>query len=120
MYLYYIKKSCLYTLPVSLLSIGSCSKLTTLQFIIDNFSTLTQVKPADWAAAEASLEVDCSIKEVTWATAGTAGGLAMLEEFCSQRLKNFSKDRNDPAVNGLSNLSPWFHFGEKYIIDMTL
>lgn len=76
------------------------------------------MKPADWVAAEASLEVDHTVKEVTWATAGTTGGLAMLEEFCSQRLKNFGKDRNDPAANGLSNLSPWFHFGEKDIIGM--
>ena len=71
----------------------------------------------DWAAAEASLQVDRNVKEVAWATPGTTAGLAVLEEFCSTRLKNFDKHRNDPVINGLSNLSPWFHFGkEAYLV----
>ena len=72
----------------------------------------SQLTPVDWEAAEASLEVDRNVKEVSWAMPGTAAGMAMLEEFCSKRLKNFDKQRNDPCVNGLSNLSPWLHFGE--------
>lgn len=68
--------------------------------------------PVDWEAAEASLEVDRSVKEVSWATPGTAAGMATLEEFCLQRLRKFDKQRNDPCVNGLSNLSPWLHFGK--------
>ena len=78
---------------------------------------LAQVQPVDWAAAEASLQVDRNVKEVAWATPGTTAGLAVLEEFCSARLKNFDKHRNDPVINGLSNLSPWFHFGkESYLV----
>ena len=72
------------------------------------------MKPVDWAAAEASLEIDHSVKEVSWAVPGTSAGMAMLEEFCTQRLKDFNKHRNDPSRNGLSNLSPWFHFGEDF------
>ena len=72
------------------------------------------MQPVDWVSAEASLEVDHSVKEVTWATPGTTAGMRMLEEFCSKRLKNFDKQRNDPVIDGLSNLSPWFHFGESY------
>ena len=69
-------------------------------------------QPIDWSAAFQSLEVDKSIKEVDWATPGTVAGLQMLEEFCEKRLKSFSALRNDPNANGLSNLSPWFHFGK--------
>lgn len=89
--------------------------LPYMYFLLHHFccSLCAQVQPVDWTAAEASLQVDLSVKEVSWATPGTTAGLAMLEEFCSVRLKNFDKDRNNPVVNGLSNLSPWFHFGKK-------
>ena len=70
------------------------------------------MEPVDWGKAEASLEVDRSVKEVAWAAPGTAAGMAMLHTFCSKKLKNFDKHRNDPSIDGLSNLSPWFHFGE--------
>ena len=85
-----------------------------VHFTFFNVYLTTQVQPVDWASAEASLQVDCSVKEVAWATPGTTAGMAMLEEFCSKRLKNFDKCRNDPASNGLSNLSPWFHFGKVF------
>lgn len=52
------------------------------------------------------------MKEVRWATPGTAAGLAMLESFIGERLKFFGTDRNNPTRAALSNLSPWFHFGE--------
>eukprot|EP00058_Branchiostoma_floridae_P001446 XP_002586934.1 hypothetical protein BRAFLDRAFT_103595 [Branchiostoma floridae] len=69
-------------------------------------------EPTDWAAARASLKVDMTVAEVTWATPGTTGGLRMLESFCKQRLKNFGTDRNNPNKRALSNLSPWIHFGQ--------
>ncbi|KAL3848171.1 hypothetical protein ACJMK2_019045 [Sinanodonta woodiana] len=69
-------------------------------------------EPMDWKAAEASLQVDRSISEVTWAKPGTMGGLLMLESFCKERLKYFASDRNNPNKNALSNLSPWIHFGQ--------
>ena len=60
------------------------------------------------------------MKEVAWATPGTTAGMAMLEDFCSTRLKNFDKHRNDPVINGLSNLSPWFHFGKPIFYKMLI
>jgi len=36
----------------------------------------------------------------------------MVHEFGKQRLRRFGSDRNDPNANALSNLSPWFHFGQ--------
>lgn len=40
------------------------------------------------------------------------GGIQILEEFIKSRLKFFDVDRNDPNKNALSNLSPWYHFGQ--------
>uniref|UniRef100_K7F2M8 Deoxyribodipyrimidine photo-lyase n=1 Tax=Pelodiscus sinensis TaxID=13735 RepID=K7F2M8_PELSI len=69
-------------------------------------------EPIDWSACRAGLQVDHTVKEVTWATPGTAAGLAMLESFIGERLKFFGTDRNNPNRAALSNLSPWFHFGQ--------
>ncbi|XP_026577470.1 deoxyribodipyrimidine photo-lyase-like isoform X1 [Pseudonaja textilis] len=71
-----------------------------------------QTKPINWEACYSSLQVDRSVKEVEWATPGSASGLKVLEEFVKDRLKCFSSDRNDPNRPALSNLSPWFHFGQ--------
>ncbi|XP_062987855.1 deoxyribodipyrimidine photo-lyase-like [Elgaria multicarinata webbii] len=71
-----------------------------------------QAEPIDWEACYASLEVDRTVEEVDWAQPGTAAGLRMLEQFIQQRLKFFGTDRNNPNRAALSNLSPWFHFGQ--------
>ncbi|XP_073215206.1 deoxyribodipyrimidine photo-lyase-like isoform X4 [Lepidochelys kempii] len=75
------------------------------------FPPTAPAEPIDWSACRASLQVDCSVKEVRWAMPGTAAGLAMLESFIGERLKSFGTDRNNPTRAALSNLSPWFHFG---------
>ncbi|XP_044525951.1 deoxyribodipyrimidine photo-lyase [Gracilinanus agilis] len=71
-----------------------------------------QAEPVDWNACRAGLQVDRSVKEVSWAKPGTASGLTMLQSFISQRLPYFGSDRNNPNKDALSNLSPWFHFGQ--------
>ncbi|XP_021250745.1 deoxyribodipyrimidine photo-lyase-like [Numida meleagris] len=69
-------------------------------------------EPIAWDACYSSLQVDRTVTEVTWATPGTAAGLAMLQSFIAERLKSFGSQRNDPNKAALSNLSPWFHFGQ--------
>lgn len=69
-------------------------------------------EPVDWDTAYNFLEVDRSVGEVDWATPGTTAGYRTLESFCSQRLKYFSSERNNPNKPALSNLSPWIHFGQ--------
>jgi deoxyribodipyrimidine photo-lyase len=77
----------------------------------DCFIIILFVQPIDWSALEAGLEVDCTVGPVFWATPGTRAGLTILHEFCQKKLKIFGTKRNDPTVDALSNLSPWFHFG---------
>lgn len=75
------------------------------------YDTEMQASKVDWKEAFHSLEVDMTVDEVTWAKPGYSNGVKELEAFCSNRLKLFNKKRNDPLANALSNLSPWFHFG---------
>lgn len=69
-------------------------------------------EPTVWDEAWAHLNVDESIKPITWAQPGTLNGYRMLYEFITQRLGKFDEDRNDPTKHGLSCLSPYYHFGQ--------
>eukprot|EP00051_Salpingoeca_urceolata_P005615 m.74961 g.74961 ORF g.74961 m.74961 type:complete len:518 (-) comp14461_c0_seq5:168-1721(-) len=69
-------------------------------------------KQVDWKAADKSLTIDRSVKEVGWLKPGTAAAERMFEEFCSQRLGKFAASRNNPNVAALSNMSPYLHFGQ--------
>ena len=67
----------------------------------------------DFAAARASLQVNRDVKELDWITPGSAAGVATLEDFIANRLKNFANDRNNPNVDtACSGLSAYFHFGQ--------
>ncbi|XP_051873274.1 CPD photolyase isoform X2 [Pristis pectinata] len=76
------------------------------------YTSPQKVQIIDWDAAYASLQVDRTVLEVDWAKAGTTAGLTKLETFIKEYLKNFSTDRNNPNKAALSNMSPWFHFGQ--------
>ena len=79
---------------------------------------LLKFQPTDWEAADGSLECDRSVGEVDWALPGTVAGLKMLESFIKERLKYFGGNRNDPTKPVLSNMSPWYHFGECFVLDL--
>lgn len=68
--------------------------------------------PIDWKKALASVNVDKTVGEVDWVKPGYRNAVGMLESFINKRLKLFGSKRNDPTVNALSNLSPYFHFGQ--------
>ncbi|XP_065573223.1 deoxyribodipyrimidine photo-lyase-like isoform X2 [Artemia franciscana] len=71
-----------------------------------------KTEPVDWDKAVASLEVDRTVPELTWTTPGTKKGLHNLYEFCLKRLKLFADKRNDPNIDSLSGMSPFFHYGQ--------
>lgn len=66
----------------------------------------------DFDEVVANLDADSSIDHAEWLTPGPAAGIAMLEKFCLKKLKKYAEGRNDPTENNLSNLSPYFHFGQ--------
>ncbi|XP_055534407.1 deoxyribodipyrimidine photo-lyase [Wyeomyia smithii] len=69
-------------------------------------------KIIDWSKLLESLTVDKTVDEVDWAVPGYEGGIAILQSFIEKRLRKFNSKRNDPTEDALSNLSPWFHFGQ--------
>lgn len=71
-----------------------------------------KAKQINWKTVYNKLEVDEAVKPVSWAVPGTTGGLKMLNEFLTKRLKIYDAKRNNPNENALSNLSPWFHYGQ--------
>lgn len=75
-------------------------------------SSSSNAKAGNWKTVYNKLEVDTTIPPVKWAVPGYRGGMAMLDEFLTKRLKNYDGKRNNPNENALSNLSPWFHFGQ--------
>ena len=66
----------------------------------------------DWKKALESLKTDESVGEVEWIKPGYRNAAGMLESFIEKRLKLFGEKRNDPTVDALSNLAPFFHFGQ--------
>ena len=68
--------------------------------------------PTDWRAVRAGLAVDMTVPELDWCAPGYTAGMAMLDDFCRARLRLFADRRNDPNVAALSDLSPYFHFGQ--------
>ncbi|KAI1883203.1 hypothetical protein AGOR_G00242790 [Albula goreensis] len=71
-------------------------------------------KPAevvDWSQVLSGLKLDHSVGEVDWAQPGASAGIAMLESFIDERLKDYAPLRNNPNSEALSQLSPWVHFG---------
>lgn len=66
----------------------------------------------DWASVTANLRVDRSVGEVQAAEPGERAGRRAMFDFLEHRLSAYGTERNDPARNGQSRLSPWLHFGQ--------
>jgi len=58
------------------------------------------------------LKIDHSIKPVADFRGGTTEAKRRLEEFINDKLYKYDDLRNDPSEDGLSNLSPYLHFGQ--------
>ncbi|KAL7052158.1 hypothetical protein ACKWTF_004794 [Chironomus riparius] len=69
-------------------------------------------EPIDWEELLESLKIDRSVEPVDWIKPGYKNSIEMLESFIMKRLKHFGDKRNDPTLSVLSNLSPYFHYGQ--------
>lgn len=90
------------------------------QYLVDDFGgavapnapgALEGCAQVNWNEALSALELDRTVKPVTWLVPGTAGAMNVLDKFCEDRLKLYAEKRNDPNVHASSDLSPYFHFG---------
>lgn len=60
----------------------------------------------------ARLKVDRSVGPAADFTGGTDQAKRRLEEFVGRKLDDYETHRNDPNLDGTSNLSPYLHFGQ--------
>ncbi|RJR20026.1 MAG: deoxyribodipyrimidine photo-lyase [Nitrospiraceae bacterium] len=66
----------------------------------------------NWKKVRSSLRVDNTVEEVDWLKPGEKAAKTMLRDFVKKKLPGYDKKRNDPTVDGQSNLSPYLHFGQ--------
>lgn len=78
------------------------------------FESSLRLQIIDWDAVKKSLKVDRSVGVVNSFKPGFKAALHTLDSFINERLKNYKRLRNDPIQQQLavSNLSPYFHFGQ--------
>jgi deoxyribodipyrimidine photo-lyase len=66
----------------------------------------------NWNTVEANINVDRSVPQVDWLEPGQKAAHQILDQFVSQKLSSYDKNRNDPNKDGQSHLSPYLHFGQ--------
>jgi len=66
----------------------------------------------DWEMLRENVQADRTVQPVDWLTPGTEAAKKRSQAFISQQLEQYSKNRNDPNVQGISHLSPFLHFGQ--------
>ncbi len=59
-----------------------------------------------------SLNVDKNVKRLERFKGGTSQAKKNLQLFIKHKIDDYPKLRNDPTINGLSNMSPYLHFGQ--------
>jgi deoxyribodipyrimidine photo-lyase len=70
------------------------------------------VSTIDWKSIVKTLHVDHANPEVKWLTPGENAAHHLLVDFLRNKLSLYPKQRNDPNRDGISNLSPYLHFGQ--------
>ncbi|MHB8094222.1 MAG: deoxyribodipyrimidine photo-lyase [Candidatus Aminicenantales bacterium] len=66
----------------------------------------------DTEAVLASLRPSGRARRVAGFRGGASRALERLDDFVENKLDDYPEDRNDPALDGLSNLGPYLHFGQ--------
>jgi deoxyribodipyrimidine photo-lyase len=70
------------------------------------------VPAIDWSQTLAGVVADSKVPPVSWCKPGEDAARERLQTFIHQGLLQYNSDRNDPTLAGLSNLSPYLHFGQ--------
>jgi deoxyribodipyrimidine photo-lyase len=64
-----------------------------------------------WGRAIKTLKANAKITEVHWLAPGESAARRALKRFIEKKLGTYDETRNDPTLNGQSQLSPYLHFG---------
>ncbi len=90
-----------------------------LQEFLDDFPRLRNhpipwgnaLLPTDWQRCMQAIQA-APLPEVDWIEPGEKAASGMLRDFIDNKLSSYPLRRNDPTVDGQSNLSPYLHFGQ--------
>lgn len=66
---------------------------------------------SDWNAIKKQIQIDTSVKPITWIQPGEQAALQNTKDFLDNRIEIYDTQRNDPTKNAQSHLSPYLHFG---------
>ncbi len=75
------------------------------------YSSQVKPQPIDWQRIRAGLKINRLVQPVGWLAPGSKAAERVLGVFVKNKLKDYATQRNDPACDGTSNLSPYLHFG---------
>jgi deoxyribodipyrimidine photo-lyase len=70
-----------------------------------------EIPGISWERLLTRLDIDTTVPEVTWLSPGERQARAALDHFLEQKLPFYGARRNDPTLDGQSDLSPYLHFG---------
>jgi deoxyribodipyrimidine photo-lyase len=65
-----------------------------------------------------NLDFDKDVQPIRWLKSGEIEAKIHLNEFLSNKLEGYAKNRNDPNKNSCSNMSVYLHFGQIYAGDI--
>jgi len=71
-----------------------------------------EAQPINWERARASIQTENYGDPITWISPGTKAAERRLAEFLAHGLPSYSERRNDPTLDGQSDLSPYLHYGQ--------
>lgn len=87
------------------------------EFLVD-FPDLKKCKVAskpfkiDWDEIWDSLQIDEKVEPVDWIKPGEKAAIKAMIEFLGSRIDEYEEKRNDPNAGAISDLSPYFHYGQ--------
>lgn len=76
--------------------------------------------PPDADAVLARLHVDRSVGRVASFRGGRSAASALLDAFIATRLRHYAEKRNEPALDMVSHMSPYLHFGQISPLEIAL
>lgn len=78
---------------------------------LPNIAEKQKSNSTNWNEVLQWLKPSTEVKPVNWITPGYTAASKTLNDFLNQRLPGYAINRNNPLIDGQSNLSPYLHFG---------
>tara|TARA_B100000767_G_C19743749_1_gene527484 strand:- start:269 stop:1540 length:1272 start_codon:yes stop_codon:yes gene_type:complete len=80
------------------------------ELVVHPFNAKKKPESISWSSLNKNLTIDSNITSVSWIQPGEEKAKERLSHLLKS-LKDYHIKRNNPNLNALSNLSPYFHFG---------